>query len=755
MDSDSNTVSQASSYDQEIAQVVNNYSNMVYDCSLRILSNHQHAEDVTQSTFILFSQKFKEFSSDVKIGGWLYRTATFIAKNEQRIEARRMNSELESSKNNNASDSPDWQSVSPYIDEFIAILPENQRNAILLKYMQGKSQEEIGTLMNCSRGTVSSWISRGLESLRCKLRKKGIVLTGSALAMMMTVRLKAESTASLNSAVLQGISAGGKEPSVILKNYISRQTLFKLKMVASGLAVILAVIGYFLLSTSQDQSFSTHEIEKNKTLETAKVSLVIKKKSQPSPKKNIRSVSPLIIGQAGISFSGKIKDLIVSPDGQTLAVLTELKNSSHIYLVNAYDKTIDHKIVSNYNSTYDMNFVGNDKLVFTRSLRIDSNEIIVYDLIAQQIIHEFTAPMYRDLTVSADGNLFVSASHDAYRFKNEGVLPTEFNQLVQNHINDSFEEMKEVFASGNTDDIEEYKDFIPKISGDTIESHADVVTHAAKIKAELYDELLERGSDFLITLFRESIIHDDILIFDVNTGKLTEVMESACSLGSSVEDLLFNDDKKELVVIESPWRYTRDNTQTINRYDLKSLQPIQTLKNETKRVIFGDFLKWGHGDVLLGRQINIDFNKSKIKRGHLQIFDVDRHNGKLYTTYKAGEHHYKGRVIKYYGEGTPQWIVCEDLVSGEKLFKVKLLDVEFNHIRVNSITNELLLWKKGASNFASFDLASQKLKEDSRLGFTSSPRQLFFKENNELIVEESNNFHTYDLRSGVNYGRFF
>ena len=329
---DSDSPTSNSSYDQKIAQIVNDYGGLVYGCSLRILKNHQHAEDVTQATFILFSQKFREFSGDVKIGGWLYRTATFIAKNELKTEERRMSKELESAEKDTTS-SPDWQAVSPYIDELIAVLPENQRSAILLKYMQGKSQEEIGTLMNCSKGTVSSWISRGLESLRKKLRTKGIVLTGSALSLMLNVKLKAESVASINSVVLQGISAGRETPLLILKNYIGSQALLKLKMVASGLALILTLTGYIFFS-NLNKPFSGYDLAKNEILETAQSNPVVNLKSPPSSKeKVIPSVSPLIIGQSGMSFSGTIEDLKVSPDGQTLAVLTRPDNSSHIHLL--------------------------------------------------------------------------------------------------------------------------------------------------------------------------------------------------------------------------------------------------------------------------------------------------------------------------------------------------------------------------------------------------------------------------------------
>jgi RNA polymerase sigma factor (sigma-70 family) len=49
-------------------------------------------------------------------------------------------------------------------------LPERQREAIVLRYYSGLSEDQIATAMGISRGAVKSHIARGLAALRSALR---------------------------------------------------------------------------------------------------------------------------------------------------------------------------------------------------------------------------------------------------------------------------------------------------------------------------------------------------------------------------------------------------------------------------------------------------------------------------------------------------------------------------------------------------------------------------------------------------------
>ena len=331
-------------------------------------------------------------------------------------------------------------------------------------------------------------------------------------------------------------------------------------------------------------------------------------------------------------------------------------------MVNAYENKIDHKIIVDNSYLNEMNFAGNDKLVFGGYPDGDDRKIAVYDIVNQQIIYEFDAS--GKFTTSADGRLFVAADNDG------------------------------------------------KIA---------------------------------------------VLIYDINTGKSIGVIENVCRSGFTIESLKMNDNANELVIVDrhdSPGNNgTNGIYQEIVRYDLNTFMPVQTLQNKARWVmIYDDYFQWSSKNTLLGSR-RIDFNEAKIGPSHLGSFAVDQRAGKLYRVYKGGEVRRNGIIFADI-EAEEQGIVCETLDYKAEFFRVKL-DVAFDHIRLNSSTNELLLWKNGASTFARFDIGTQKLKEDSSPGFASSPYQLFFKGNHELIVEESSYFHTYDLATGISNGKFY
>src|SRR5439155_17169058 len=52
----------------------------------------------------------------------------------------------------------------------IAVLPRKQRAAIVLRYYEDRTDDEIGEVLGCSAGTVRSHLSRALATLRVAAR---------------------------------------------------------------------------------------------------------------------------------------------------------------------------------------------------------------------------------------------------------------------------------------------------------------------------------------------------------------------------------------------------------------------------------------------------------------------------------------------------------------------------------------------------------------------------------------------------------
>ena len=60
--------------------------------------------------------------------------------------------------------------IAKTVNDTVASLPEELRNAITLREIEGLSYEEIASIMDCPIGTVRSRIFRARETIAVKLR---------------------------------------------------------------------------------------------------------------------------------------------------------------------------------------------------------------------------------------------------------------------------------------------------------------------------------------------------------------------------------------------------------------------------------------------------------------------------------------------------------------------------------------------------------------------------------------------------------
>jgi RNA polymerase sigma factor (sigma-70 family) len=165
----------------------------VYCSCLRILNDQASAEDATQAVFMFLAQKAKGLTGHASLGGWLYKTAVLAAREMRRnVTVRRQHEararaimERIENENSRAEQEAKWNSIRPQLDEFLAALPEPQRDALVLRYFEKKSEAEIAEALGCPVKTASSRIARALAKLRDNFRKCGISITAAMLPLLL------------------------------------------------------------------------------------------------------------------------------------------------------------------------------------------------------------------------------------------------------------------------------------------------------------------------------------------------------------------------------------------------------------------------------------------------------------------------------------------------------------------------------------------------------------------------------------------
>jgi hypothetical protein len=132
--------------------------------------------------------------------------------------------------------SPDWDSVSPFLDEAISTLDDQDRDALLLRFFKNQDFRAVGTALGVSDNAAQKRVARTLEKLRDALRRRGVTTTTSALAAGLVSNAVQAAPANLVAgwinASLAGATTGGGATLTLLK--FMSMTKFQL-----GLGVIV------------------------------------------------------------------------------------------------------------------------------------------------------------------------------------------------------------------------------------------------------------------------------------------------------------------------------------------------------------------------------------------------------------------------------------------------------------------------------------------------------------------------------------
>ncbi|MFC1901227.1 RNA polymerase sigma factor [Chloroflexota bacterium] len=144
------------------------YVEKIYSFVFSHYRNKTFAEDVTEEIFVKAWKAIKTCRGrEDTFVSWLYR----IARNHLIDEIRKLKRrpsidtdiiEVFDSVNNEIEGYLEQQELMAYIDK----LPMNQRQVILLKFIQGLNNEEISQVMGKSQGAIRILQMRALDSLR-------------------------------------------------------------------------------------------------------------------------------------------------------------------------------------------------------------------------------------------------------------------------------------------------------------------------------------------------------------------------------------------------------------------------------------------------------------------------------------------------------------------------------------------------------------------------------------------------------------
>jgi RNA polymerase sigma factor (sigma-70 family) len=168
--------------------LVRRHGPMVLGVCRRILRDPHDADDAFQATFLVLTRKACSVWPREMVGNWLYGVAHTTALRVKAGNAKRRMRERQVMHMPEPMAAPEnpWDDLQPLLDQELARLPDKYRAAIVLCDLEERSRREAARQLKIPEGTVSSRLTTGRRMLAKRLTRRGLVLSGASLAVVLS-----------------------------------------------------------------------------------------------------------------------------------------------------------------------------------------------------------------------------------------------------------------------------------------------------------------------------------------------------------------------------------------------------------------------------------------------------------------------------------------------------------------------------------------------------------------------------------------
>lgn len=177
-EADAELVARAKSGDEAaFSEIYEQNYNAIYKYVYFRVTDVAIAEDITSDTFVRLVRKIDTFTPKRPILAWLYTIAGNLVKDHYRRSSRASFTELDerlSSGKNDPLLATHTELNADYLKQALSKLTEEQRMVIILKFVEARSNADVGRVLGKSEGAIKSLQHRALDSLRKILIQDGL-----------------------------------------------------------------------------------------------------------------------------------------------------------------------------------------------------------------------------------------------------------------------------------------------------------------------------------------------------------------------------------------------------------------------------------------------------------------------------------------------------------------------------------------------------------------------------------------------------
>jgi RNA polymerase sigma-70 factor (ECF subfamily) len=163
-------------------QLILRWERPIYALAYRVIGREEDARDVCQEAFLRAYRALPGFKGEAKFSSWLYRITLNLCRDwirrQRRAPVTQMPDEVDVLEaaaavepRESIEDLVARRELSAVVERAMALLPAEQRTAIILKEYHGMTFQEIADLQGCPLSTVKTRLYQGLAVLRRQLQR--------------------------------------------------------------------------------------------------------------------------------------------------------------------------------------------------------------------------------------------------------------------------------------------------------------------------------------------------------------------------------------------------------------------------------------------------------------------------------------------------------------------------------------------------------------------------------------------------------